>query len=626
MMDKIVKKKELDNYSLPVTLENTFKIVNQLKKSVCKIKTKNCDGTGFFCKILYNGKELSVLITNYHVIDDNFIKENKNLAVTLNDDIEYKNIEIDINKKMIYTSNKYDITIIEIKKEKENINNYLEIDENIFNENPILNNESIYILQYSKYGKEQKAAISYGRFKQIEKDGYNINHYCSTDEGSSGSPILRLSNNKIIGIHKEGLEISKYNRGSFLKEPPINEFLNYIKTKKSNKIEDDFNVLKNSNEIPSIYFENINNSNNNYLKQNNSNILKKNNINCLNQNFNIKDKSHIIVKQNNKNNYIIAEIEIKEKDINKDIRIINSYEQCKREYKLKDSKEDYKNENEKEIKENCEIKINNIIMVFSYFYKFNKKGKYLIKYSFNNILSKINHMFNRCISLKNIDLSNFNTQNVNNISFMFYKCCSLTNINLSNFNTQNVTNMSNIFSGCSSLTNINLSNFNTQNVTNMSSMFSGCCSLTNINLSNFNTQNVNNMSSMFSGCCTFKTIKLSNFNTQNVTDMSDIFSVCSSLTNLNLSNLNTQNVNNMSGMFSYCNSLTNLDLSKFNTQNVTDMSSMFSGCCSLKTINLSNFNTQNVTNMNCIFLQCSSLKMENVIVKDKNIIKELNNI
>ena len=100
----------------------------------------------------------------------------------------------------------------------------------LFNDNPILYNESIYILQYPKYGKEQKAAISYGRFKQIEIDGYNINHYCCTDEGSSGSPILRLSNNKIIGIHKESLTNFEFNRGSFLKEP-INEFLNYIKAK-----------------------------------------------------------------------------------------------------------------------------------------------------------------------------------------------------------------------------------------------------------------------------------------------------------------------------------------------------------------------------------------------------------
>ena len=57
---------------------------------------------------------------------------------------------------------------------------------------------------------------------------------------------------------------------------------------------------------------------------------------------------------------------------------------------------------------------------------------------------------------------------------MFYGCSSLKELNLSNFNTNNVINMECMFSGCSSLKDLNLSNFNTNNVTNMISMFSGC--------------------------------------------------------------------------------------------------------------------------------------------------------
>ena len=57
---------------------------------------------------------------------------------------------------------------------------------------------------------------------------------------------------------------------------------------------------------------------------------------------------------------------------------------------------------------------------------------------------------------------------------MFYGCSSLKEINLSNFNTNNVINMSCMFYGCSSLKEINLSNFNTNNVTDMSYMFSRC--------------------------------------------------------------------------------------------------------------------------------------------------------
>ena len=57
---------------------------------------------------------------------------------------------------------------------------------------------------------------------------------------------------------------------------------------------------------------------------------------------------------------------------------------------------------------------------------------------------------------------------------MFSECSSLKEINLSSFNTNNVTNMSHMFFGCSSLKEINLFNFNTSNVTNTRGMFFGC--------------------------------------------------------------------------------------------------------------------------------------------------------
>ena len=57
--------------------------------------------------------------------------------------------------------------------------------------------------------------------------------------------------------------------------------------------------------------------------------------------------------------------------------------------------------------------------------------------------------------------------------------------------------MSYMFSNCSSLTSLNLSNFNTNNVNDMRWMFSGCSSLTSLNLSNFNTDNVKNINEIF---------------------------------------------------------------------------------------------------------------------------------
>ena len=57
---------------------------------------------------------------------------------------------------------------------------------------------------------------------------------------------------------------------------------------------------------------------------------------------------------------------------------------------------------------------------------------------------------------------------------MFSECSSLIELNLNNFNTNNVTNMNRMFSGCSSLKELNLNNFNTNNVTDMGGMFYRC--------------------------------------------------------------------------------------------------------------------------------------------------------
>ena len=159
-----------------------------------------------------------------------------------------------------------------------------------------------------------------------------------------------------------------------------------------------------------------------------------------------------LINIKNNKNIIIGEINIKPYNINKDIPIINSFENFKRKYKIKDKEDDWKYENEKEIKENIEIKINNKIIPFSYYYKFEKEGKYIIQYSFKNNLTKTNHMFYGCNSLINLNLSNFNTQNVTNMNYMFAFCKSLINLNLSNFNTQNVIHMNHMFFGCKSLT------------------------------------------------------------------------------------------------------------------------------------------------------------------------------
>ena len=225
-------------------------------------------------------------------------------------------------------------------------------------------------------------------------------------------------------------------------------------------------------------------------------------------------------------------------------------------------------------------------------------------------VTDMSNMFNNCIILPSLDLSNFNTAKVTNMSCMFKNCKELSSLNLSeSFNTVNVTNMSSMFYGCSQLSSLALSNFNTEKVKFMPSMFYGCNKLSSLDLSNFNTENVTDMSYMFSGCQKLSSLTLSeSFNTVNVTNMLSMFQSCQELSSLNLSNFNTAKVTKMSCMFYKCQKLPSLDLSNFNTAKVKDMSSMFSGCIKLSSLTLSeSFNTVNVTNMSTMFNGCSQL-------------------
>ena len=113
-MSDIIKEKILDSYPSLVTINCTSKILEQMKNCIFKISNKNDKGTGFFCRIPQ--KNISLMITSSHVITEEILQKNNKIEVSLYDGNE--NIEIDLNNKKLYTSEIYDITIIEIKEEK----------------------------------------------------------------------------------------------------------------------------------------------------------------------------------------------------------------------------------------------------------------------------------------------------------------------------------------------------------------------------------------------------------------------------------------------------------------------------------------------------------------------------
>ena len=160
----------------------------------------------------------------------------------------------------------------------------------------------------------------------------------------------------------------------------------------------------------------------------------------------------------------------------KEINLLHDYNLDLKNYE-EDFKKEYleaKNINKKLFEENIDLYINEKKVNFNFKYKIKDSKEIKVKFKFKKILTNTSFMFSSCSSLNSIDLSSFNTTNVNNMSGMFSDCDSLKSIDLSSFNTTNVNNMSYMFSRCYSLESIDLSSFNTTNVNNMSDMFSGC--------------------------------------------------------------------------------------------------------------------------------------------------------
>jgi surface protein len=166
--------------------------------------------------------------------------------------------------------------------------------------------------------------------------------------------------------------------------------------------------------------------------------------------------------------------------------------------------------------------------------------------------------------------------------------------------------MESMFSGCKSIKELDVSHFNTQNVTNMRSMFYECESLTKLDVSRFNTSKVEDMGLMFRSCKSIKNLDVSNFTTSHA-KIEQMFYGCENLLKIDVSNFDTSNTKDLDYLFADCYSLSVLDLSNFVTTNVTDTQGMFRGL-KLKTIYCGNlWNMENVTNSRYMFDNCTNL-------------------
>ena len=80
--------------------DEKLELIKNQKKSICKIFIKNKEevidyGTGFLCNYIKNTKETKVLITAYHVLDEENLKNGNKIKISFNDNKKIKIINIE---------------------------------------------------------------------------------------------------------------------------------------------------------------------------------------------------------------------------------------------------------------------------------------------------------------------------------------------------------------------------------------------------------------------------------------------------------------------------------------------------------------------------------------------------
>ena len=216
-------------------------------------------------------------------------------------------------------------------------------------------------------------------------------------------------------------------------------------------------------------------------------------------------------------------------------------------------------------------------------------------------------MFYSNSALTSLDLTNFHTDSATSFFQMFFMCNQVSDLKIPNFKTGKVTRFDAMFGSMEALESLDLTHFDVSSGENFEFMFAGNAGMTNLNISNWYTPKAKDMNSMFYMMYTLPHLDISHFDTSNVTNMDSMFYEMEALEELNVSHFRTSNVKKMSSMFYNLNTVRQLDVSNFDTSNVEDMQAMFYGMESVEHLDLSHFDTRKVENMTRMFRSINSI-------------------
>ena len=407
-MDKFEIEDEKYIVGSPDYNPKSINICNEQKNNcIVRIKLGHMLGTGFLLKIPFGDKNklIPVLISNNHVINEDFLKNNRYLKFRKEGQNDDSSIDLNIQRRT-YSNKDLDSTFIEIRHEDNfGLKHFLEVDDDIEENDP----NSTYTKNFAyaiHFPKGTDAALQIGKITKISPyPECLISHQCNTDKGSSGCPILSYKTFKVFGIHKGADTKKNINYGVFIKYP-INKFYEEMKKQGKDYYE---NYFDGTNSIDIFYKINDNQKK---LKLFGDKFVK-NNIN----------KCKIIID-------------------GKEYELCNELNIGK--FKIDDNKL-------------FKIQLIGIKSITDMSYMFHKcenlfSVSHLSQINTSKIVS-MRSLFESCSLLEAVEgISDWDIRNVTNIRGMFFNCQSLTKIsNITNWDTSNVLEMKDMFWSCSKL-------------------------------------------------------------------------------------------------------------------------------------------------------------------------------
>ena len=136
------------------------------------------------------------------------------------------------------------------------------------------------------------------------------------------------------------------------------------------------------------------------------------------------------------------------------------------------------------------------------------KYEYLKVIAKPGILYDCRNMFDSLGNILQLDVSELNVNDVEDMGYMFARCVSLKELDLSSFQTSNVVDMSHMFRECCNLEMIK-QYFDTSKVEDLSSMFEACIKLHIVGeLRHWEVQHVRLFDSMFEGCSSMESLNI----------------------------------------------------------------------------------------------------------------------